>query len=211
MAAVSCVPQRLLDVLALLCGAAAARADVFVRGDIVTDPVPGRFSVCHGGTCALVSQVALDESEWGRVAAVFSTPAGSAAEERERVAAAIAQFETVVGAITGTSDDRAENGRGKDWSNQMDCVDESTNTTTYLRILAQAGHLRWHRVEDRVTRGWFLFGWPHTTAVMSEVATGARWAVDSWFYENGKPPVIVPLDLWRTGWRPAKSPAAASP
>ena len=46
---------------------------------------------------------------------------------------------------------------------QMDCIDESTNSTTYLRILAGAGLLRWHRVEARVTRGFFIFGWPHTT------------------------------------------------
>jgi hypothetical protein len=141
---------------------------------------------------------------------VFASSAGDAQEERARIAEAIGRFETVVGAITDTSDDRAENQLGKSWSSQMDCIDESTNTTTYLRILARQGLLRFHRVEDRVTRGFFIFGWPHTTAVVSEVKTGTRWVVDSWFFENGKPPVIVPLELWKTGWRPAKSPVAAA-
>ncbi len=184
-----------------------AHADTFVRDDIITDPTPGKFSVCHGGTCTIVSQVALDENQWERIAAVFAPTVGDAQEERARIAEAIAQFETVVGVITDTSDDRAENRLGKAWWSQMDCIDESTNTTTYMRILAKAGFLRWHRVEDRVTRGWFLFGWPHTTAVVSEMKTGARWAVDSWFFENGRPPVIVPLELWKTGWRPPKPPA----
>ena len=195
----------------VLCGAGAACADTFVRDDIVTDPTPGRFSVCHGGTCTIVSQVALDEIQWGRIAEVFVPAAADAQEERARIAEAIARLEIVVGAITGTSDDRAENQLGNSWSAQMDCIDESTNSTTYLQMLAQAGLLRWHRVEDRVTRGWFLFGWPHTTAVVSEMKTGARWTVDSWFFENGKPPVIVPLELWKTGWRPAKPLVTSSP
>ena len=81
----------------------------------------------------------------------------------------------------------------------------------FRSMLAKEGLLRWHRVEDRVTRGWFLLGWPHTTAVVSEVKTGARWVVDSWFFENGIPPVIVPLELWKTGWRPEKPPVSAFP
>lgn len=204
------VARRWFAVLAL-CGAGATHAETFVRADIVTEPTPGRFSVCHGGTCTIVSQVALDETQWARIAAAFTPVPSDAQDERARIAEAIARFEAIVGAITDTSDDRAENQFGKTWTSQMDCIDESTNTTTYLKILAQADLLRWHRVEDRVTRGWFLFGWPHTTAVVSEVRTGARWVVDSWFFENGKPPVIVPLDLWKTGWRPDKPPVSALP
>jgi len=196
-----------LLVFALRAGAASFAPDTFVRDDIIIDPVPGNFSVCHGGTCTKVSQVALDESQWARIAAVFAASAGDAQEERARIAEAISRFETVVGVITDTSDDRPENQLGKAWWSQMDCIDESTNTTTYLRMLAKAGFLRWHRVEARVTRGFFIFGWPHTTAVVSEVKTGARWVVDSWFFENGRPPVIVPLELWKTGWRPPKPPA----
>lgn len=200
--------------LALACSAANAAspyaADTFVRSDIVTDPTPESFSVCHGGTCTLVTQAGLDAEQWAQIAAIFPSPARDAEEERSRIAEAIARLETVVGALTDTADDRAENQKGRDWRSQMDCIDESTNSTTYLRILARAGLLRWHRVEARVTRGFFIFGWPHTTAVVSEVAGGAKWAVDSWFFDNGKPPVIVPLELWETGWRPAKTPAAKS-
>ncbi|MBI3045842.1 MAG: hypothetical protein HYY78_23795 [Betaproteobacteria bacterium] len=197
----------LLIALAQEAGAAGVyAADFFVREDIVTEPAPEKFSVCHGGTCEIVSQARLDEAQWRLIAAVFAAPAASAQEERARIAEAIARFETVVGAIADTSDDRAGNRHGENWRSQMDCIDESTNSTTYLRILAGAGLLRWHRVEARVTRGFFLFGWPHTTAVVSEASTGVKWAVDSWFHDNGQPPEIVPLDLWKTGWRPAKAP-----
>ena len=133
-----------LLVFALRAGAASFAPDTFVRDDIITDPTPGNFSVCHGGTCTRVSRVALDESQWERIAAVFATVAGDAQEERARIAEAIARFETVVGVLTDTSDDRPENqiASGKGWWTQMDCIDESTNTTIYLRILAKAGFLR---------------------------------------------------------------------
>lgn len=210
------LPELLAAVLLILsCNAARAAGtyaiDTFVRSDIVTDPTPGNFSVCHGGTCNIVSPVSLDAEQWGRIAVPFASPASDAGEERGRIAEAIARFEVIVGELADTADDRAENQHGQDWRGQMDCIDESTNTTTYLRLLARAGLLRWHRVEARVTRGYFIFGWPHTTAVVSELNGGAKWAVDSWFFENGKPPVIVPLELWKTGWRPGKAPVAALP
>jgi hypothetical protein len=202
------------SLLTLACGACHAAGlyaiDAFVSGDIVTDPTPENFSVCHGGTCAVVSQVRLEPGQWAQIAAGLAAPAADAQDERARIAEAISRFEARVGALTDTLDDRAENQRGADWRSQMDCIDESTNTTTYLRMLARAGLLRWHRVEARVTRGYFILGWPHTTAVVSEVNGGARWAVDSWFFENGRPPAIVPLDLWKTGWRPPKTPVSAA-
>ena len=196
-----------LLVLSFSACAADYAPDAFVRADIVTEPTPETFSVCHGGTCAIVSQVALDVNEWASIAAIFKWAAANAQEERARIAEAIARFETIVGALTDTSDDRPENQTGKAWWSQMDCIDESTNATTYLRILARSGLLPFHRVEARVTRGFFLFGWPHTTAVVQERASGSQWAVDSWFFGNGVPPVIVPLELWKKGWRPEKPPA----
>lgn len=184
--------------------AAGFAADTFVRSDIVTQPAPQNFSVCHGGTCAVVSQARLDEAQWNSILALFPVASRDAREERGRIAEAIARFENLVGAMTDTADDRPENQVGASWWSQMDCIDESTNSTTYLRILAGTGLLRWHRVEARVTRGFFLFGWPHTTAVVSETGSGAQWAVDSWFHGNGRLPEIVPLELWKSGWRPSQ-------
>ncbi|HXF67919.1 MAG TPA: hypothetical protein VNK67_14630 [Burkholderiales bacterium] len=194
--------------LPLLAACATPATDTFVRDDIITEPTPSLFSVCHGRGCAVVSQVALSPEQWQRITAVFSPPPGDSAAERERIARAIAAFETVVGELTGTADDRPGNESGGHWSSQMDCIDESTNTTSYLRMLLRAGLLRWHAVEPRATRGYFLFGWPHTTAVVRDTAGGELWAVDSFYFENGQPPVIVPLKQWRAGWRPPKPLAA---
>ena len=88
------------------------------------------------------------------------------------------------------------------WPAEMDCIDESTNTTIYLTLFKRQGLLHHHEIMDRSTRGWFLFGMPHTTAVVNERANDSLWAVDSWFLDNGEPPFIVPLRTWRRGWKP---------
>lgn len=208
--------------LALLMAGAAASArngaassagtvapDTFVRADIITDPTPERFSVCHAHSCTLVSQIGFDEEQWSGIVTIFSPPAADPARERELIARAIATFERAVGPMTGTDQDKGGNARAPRWEWSMDCIDESTNTTTYLRMLARAGLLKWHGVEARSTRGFFIFGWPHTTAVIRDARDGVRWAVDSWFFDNGHPPAILPLEEWSRGWRPAKPPAAS--
>ena len=90
----------------------------------------------------------------------------------------------------------------------MDCIDESINTTLYLVLFQKYGLMRVHMIEDRVTRGWFIGGWPHTTAVISEIpgsmgkGSSKSWAVNSWFMDNGEAPLILPLDKWKSGWQP---------
>lgn len=183
----------------------AGRADVPMRPDIVTAPTPEHFSVCYNNTCAEVAQLSLPTSTWQQVEAVFSPPPADAEGERSRIAQAVALMERIVGPLTGTEHDLGRDVSQKDGGNEMDCIDEATNTTTYLRMFAAAGLLRWHSVEDKSTRGWFLFGWPHTTAVIRDTNANRLYAVDSWFLDNGEPPFILPLEVWRHGWQPPKA------
>jgi hypothetical protein len=44
--------------------------------------------------------------------------------------------------------------------------------------------------------------YPHNTAVMVDEETGARYALDSYFGDNGAPAAAVPLDLWLADWHP---------
>jgi hypothetical protein len=171
--------------------------------DIVEHPGPAKFSVCYRHGCAGVTTISLDAGDWQEIVQIFAKPAPSAAAERARIAQAVASLEQLVGPLSGTADDRGGNLAGM-WAggNQMDCIDESTNTTTYLTLLQQAGLLTWHRVEGRSTRGFIIFGWPHTTAVVSEIDSEKRWVVDSWFHDNGTPPEILPLVEWKAGWSP---------
>ena len=160
------------------------------------------FSICYGHGCSSVADVTLGDHEWQSVRELF-IEVSTADHEREQVADAIARLETLVGGKTGTSADRG--GTGLAWPGQLDCIDESANSTTYLQLFERERLLRWHSVDAQATRGWLLFGWPHTTAVIREVASGEKFAVDSWFFDNGFAPAIVPLTLWRSGWTPPRN------
>jgi hypothetical protein len=194
------------QLLILLCaaGAGPADGDWLFRQEVIADPVKGRFSVCFDHSCHTIVTQSLDSQEWSRVAALLQVPAGSPAEERAAIARAIASMETIIGRKTGTSGDQGENLPGFGLPRQMDCIDESSNTTTYLKLLQQDGLLRYHRVLPRATRFGIFAGMPHTTAVIEETASGRRYAVDSWFFDNGQPPVIMALPVWRSGWRPGR-------
>ena len=171
----------------------------------IVNPTPDRFSVCFQHSCAMVEHVSLTSDQWRKVASFFSPEAVNAEQERRQIADAVAWMEVAVGSQIDALDDRGGNLEGfMANGNQLDCVDESTNSTTYITMIQNAGFLKFHRVEKRATRGGIFFGgvWPHSTAVISEVETGHKWAVDSWFFDNGEKPTVVQLRKWRTGWSP---------
>lgn len=172
------------------------------RDEIIQQPLPGRFSVCFDHSCATVVTASLNDAEWRRAIAPFDGTATSADQERAVIARSIAIFEEIIGGHFGTSVDLGGNLAGMFREGQLDCIDESTNTTTYLRMLEQHGLLRFHSVENTSTRFGLFVGMPHTTAVIRETASGQRYAVDSWFFDNGQPPYIASLRDWKAGRDP---------
>lgn len=171
-------------------------------------PVLHGFDVCIGGGCAEVINVSMTDDEWQTVVSVFVNAGVIADTEQERslIAAAIGVLESIVGAKTSTTTDRAGTFGNSDYPGQLDCNDEAINTTTYLRLMRQKGLIKLHEVEDTRTRNFFFNGWPHSTAVIHEIASGQRFAVDSWFYDNGFPATIVPFKVWKSGFTPEDSP-----
>jgi len=177
------------------------KAETFVRDDIITDPTPLKFNICHGGTCENISNVSLKEQQWQQIRNIFKDKR-SPQHERQQIKIAIAKLEKFVGRQTDTYNDKAENRTDDELHHYMDCIDESTNTTLYLMMIQNDALLRWHTYQDRGNRGYFFNGWPHTTAVIKETGTGKRYAVDSWFRDNGLQPYIIPFEEWRNGWKP---------
>jgi len=170
-------------------------------------PAVHGFNVCVGGGCAEVKNVSLTDAEWRIVTDIF-THAGQTNAEQERglVALAVGAMEKIVGDKTDTATDRAGTFGNSNYPGQLDCNDEAINSTTYMRLMRQNGLIKLHEVEDMRTRNFFFSGWPHSTAVINEVATGNRFAVDSWFYDNGFPATVVPFSEWKSGYIPADSP-----
>lgn len=164
------------------------------------------FDVCQGGACAQVDHIGLTEAEWRNVTQLFVPAPADAATERAVIALAIGVLEDMVGTKVGTTADRAGTFNNSDYLHQQDCSDEAINTTTYLRLLHSAGLLQFHAVGDLRTRHFFWNGWPHTTASLKELTSGAVYAVDSWFYDNGAPAVVMPFARWQRGDVPTDSP-----
>lgn len=168
----------------------------------IEQPAETRFMICHGFACTFHTEVSFGAADWLQVAAPFDHPATTAAEERGQIGQAVALFEQIVGRKTGTETDTG----GLTYiaagnPTQLDCIDETTNTTTYLTLLQAHGLLHFYRPAPPASRGFFLDGrWYHETAVMMELPSGAEFAVDSWVEDNGKPPLIVPLEEWQWSW-----------
>lgn len=166
-------------------------------------PVTGKaFPHCHGYGCRTVVVTGLPKGDWQFIDRAFKS-AKNPPQERVSIARAIARFEKTVGRIAGTAGDKAGTYANID-DRQQDCVDESVNTTIYLALLEQRGLLKFHSVATPTARTLFTGAGlgPHQTAVIVESASGDRYAVDSWFHDNGTPPEIVPLRAWLGGWRP---------
>lgn len=166
---------------------------------VIAQRAPPPFFSCTDYHCDEGQTVTLSDDQWHQVVSLFP-PTESPTEEREQIRRAIAQLETQVGKTTGTWRDLGKNVSGAGHPGQLDCISESKNTTTYLQLLSKDGLIRWHEVEDRQLRHpWILD--LHWSAVIRDRNTGKRYAVDSWFLDNGKPPFIQPLDEWLSGRR----------
>jgi hypothetical protein len=201
--------RAVLLILPLLLGACADRLypdmPAYMQAKHLATPSMQSFPHCQNYGCAVVKNVKLDQGDWGKIEKVFGPKAKTAGQEREKIAKTIGAFENIVGPITGTQGDREgtflQTGDG-----QLDCVDESTNTMIYMTLLQQAGLIRFHDVEQPQVRYPILSGrgWMHQTAVLTETKTGAQYAIDSWFEDNGAPAYVVPLEEWRNGWHPRR-------
>lgn len=165
-------------------------------------PSPARFGYCSEYGCKTVTETGLTAEEWGAIAGLFTPPAEDPASERALLAMAVGRFERAVGAKVGTANDRGGTFVGFGRGGQLDCVDEATNTTMLLHMLAARGLLAWHDVGEPAERGLIVDSWPHATATVVERRSGRAYTVDSWFFDNGHDAAVVPLERWLAGWVP---------
>lgn len=168
-----------------------------------------RFGVCYGYACKHYQKTGLSDQEWQAVREIFVPEVSSAKQERERISKAIALIEQFVGPKTGTDHDRARAPViNFNTGTEMDCIDESTNSTSYLYLLRQDGLIRFHTLGAKLRRNWSDLSYPHSTATIHEIDKDkiiegdGHFVVDSWFHENGALAEIIPADVWRGPWYP---------
>ena len=170
------------------------------------DPTPAKFSVCHGNSCRLRTEVSLSAAEWAQVRALFDPQPVDAGAERHQIARATALLEVFTGRQANTLEDAP--GMGVHWNpdGQLDCIDEATNSTAYLRMMAADSLIHFHDIGLPANR-FVITAWgPSNTATIKERATGKVYAVDSYFRANGEPADILPIDVWTAGWVPEDGP-----
>lgn len=173
-------------ILLTLCFGLAAQAD--------------EVSICYNYGCAVTAKVDLRENEL-RAARRLLLQATDAVEERVAISRVIGLFEVAAGQQTPTWADKGRNVNDDGVDGRMDCIDESANATAYLHLLEGRGWLKYHLVLEAVKRAPLLVN-DHWAARIVEKKTGQEFAVDSWFFDNGQPAFVVPLEEWRNGAEP---------
>jgi hypothetical protein len=197
----------LLVSLLLLClglsGCSTTRApQLYLSHFDLKQPQIDDFETCAAAGCRQRSRLAYSESEWHSLRTIFVPAPVSAAEERERLRVAIAAMEVLIGEKNDTSGDNPKNQRRGSNSPQLDCIAETANTTVALLLLKQDGLIRYHRVSYPQHRGFIHLRFPHNTAALFDLETGEHFALDSWFFANGEPPICVPVAQWKAGYCP---------
>lgn len=105
-------------------------------------------------------------------------------------------MEVIVGRYTPTHRDVGGDLGNPDaqYPGQLDCIDESLNTTTYLKLFEQNNLLKHHKVIDRAYRR-AIFD-QHWAGQIETIEGGERWVVDSWFQHNGYLPYLQASEDW---------------
>jgi hypothetical protein len=154
------------------------------------------LTVCYNFGCKTHGYIRPTQSDTDTLGKLFHNVA-SATDERRNISLAIATMESIAARSLPTGNDLGGNYTpGMIEEGKQDCIDESINTTTYLRFFQQMDWLRWHTVGKRVHRAPYFFD-GHWAAQIQEKVTGAIYIVDSWYRDNGQPPVIQTLDAWK--------------
>lgn len=192
--------RHLVLLFFLACG--AVQADETVR-------------VCYNYGCMVEDEVRFSEDRLQSIARSLGE-AQSAVQERALLGMAVGRLLGWAGGQTPIAADRGGNYADDGVHGRMDCIDHSTTTTRLLHLLERRGWLRFHRVLEPVRRARLLI-FEHYAAQIAEDGEGrecrdgkegaapeygARYVVDSWFFDNGQPAVVMSLENWLAGEGP---------
>jgi hypothetical protein len=163
-------------------------------------PADDTVTVCSGYGCTHQASFTFTAEDIRQLAVIMDAARAEDTPEAERKAlgTAIAWIERRVGPATGTANDRPGlDFLGAGMKSQQDCVDEATNTTSYMLVMERYALLRHHKVVRPMAKGNMILGrWPHWGAMIEEHASGTKFAVDSFFHANGELPVIMAASKW---------------
>lgn len=163
--------------------------------------------ICFNWSCARRQTITFTSAEMDLLRNRMATCPGKSLHDRlQRVRIGVWQMELLAERHQPLlANDRAINDFEVAAKGRMDCVDNSTNTTTYLKILQNLGELPGWVVSMPRVRNRFEVNAVHWTAVIVDTETGRSWSVDSWYRPNGHLPMVMPLESWmndKKAWEP---------
>ena len=165
-----------------------------------------RVTVCFNYGCLSQAEIVYSDEQLRELGSLLRE-AQDAEQERAAIGIAVGRLLGWAGKQSPIAADRGGNYADNAVYGKMDCIDHSMTTTRLLRMLEAQGMLRYHRVLERVLRRrFFLFD--HYSAQIEEMSAAedagdsGRYVVDSWFFDNGQPAVIMPLAQWMSGESP---------
>ncbi|HPD82535.1 MAG: hypothetical protein R3D88_09255 [Alphaproteobacteria bacterium] len=162
------------------------------------DASPQKFILCHGYGCSYPSLTNFTKPEWKKIQKIFKKKSKTPQAERQKIAKAIALMEKYMGEAVGTKIDLPKAPLSRQSVYELDCIDETVNTTKYLKFLQDDGLLKFHTVGHPVYKGLMFNGvYPHNSASVVEMATGQVYVIDSYIYGNGEEPNVRELENWK--------------
>lgn len=161
-------------------------------------------NVCFNYGCAVEEVAVFSDIRLAWAQEMLAT-ADSAERERQLLSVVMGRLYFWAGQQTAIHADRGGNFQDEGVRGAMDCIDHSTTTTGFLRLLENRGLLHFHRVLEPAQRGWVF---QHYSAQIEEIRPELmhaetehiqRFAVDSWYVDNGRPAPVIPMELWQEG------------
>jgi hypothetical protein len=157
--------------------------------DPITRPLPPdykvnkdgsiRLRICYNWTCATREYVTFSAADIANVKSYLTQCVGENFHDRvQRLRVGVWQLQLVAQKyIPDLVNDREINEYDRDVDGRLDCVDSSTNTTTYLRILQDLGQLTGFTVSNPEVRNLMNFHAVHWTAVVTDKSDGKLWSL----------------------------------
>jgi hypothetical protein len=165
------------------------------------------LQLCYNWSCATRKTVYFTQRDMASVREQMAMCSRNTTHERlQRIRIGIWQMETLAEKhLPVLANDEGENEKDRGLTGRTDCVDNSTNTRTYLHILMDLGEVDGWSMASPEIRNRFDVNTVHWTAVIRDETDGQPWSIDSWFRPNGHLPFVMPLSGWKQehpGWQP---------